>query len=195
MPKIVAERADTLPALAEVFREHGYEGASLSLISAATGLGKGSLYHFFRGGKEEMARAVLAEIDAWFEQHVFAVLRDAPPEDGIAAMLDTVEDYFRSGRRVCLVGAFALGDARDRFAREVGGYFARWVKALSSALVRGGRDPEAATARAEEIVAEIQGAIVLARALDDPGAFARALARLRSRRGMRGSTADEPRES
>ena len=68
MPRIVAERSDTLPVLAEVFREHGYEGASLSLISKATGLGKGSLYHFFPGGKEEMADAVLSEIDGWFEK-------------------------------------------------------------------------------------------------------------------------------
>jgi hypothetical protein len=48
----------------------GYrEGASLSLISEATGLGKGCLYHFFPGGKEEMADAVLSEIDGWFENH------------------------------------------------------------------------------------------------------------------------------
>jgi AcrR family transcriptional regulator len=52
---MIAERSDTLPTLAEVFREHGYEDASLSLLSQATGLGKGSLYHFFPGGKEEMA--------------------------------------------------------------------------------------------------------------------------------------------
>ena len=51
MARTVAERSDVLPLLAEVFREHGYEGASLSLISKATGLGKGSLYHFFPGVK------------------------------------------------------------------------------------------------------------------------------------------------
>ena len=58
MPGTVAERADALPALGEVFREHGFEGASLALIGERTGLGKGSLYHFFPGGKEEMAAAV-----------------------------------------------------------------------------------------------------------------------------------------
>ena len=51
---MVAERADTLPALAEVFREYGYEGTSLARITKATGLGKGSLYHFFPGGKAEI---------------------------------------------------------------------------------------------------------------------------------------------
>ena len=60
MARIVMERADVLPMLGEVFREHGFEGASLAAITARTGLGKGSLYHFFPGGKEEMAAAVLA---------------------------------------------------------------------------------------------------------------------------------------
>ncbi|MEJ8631131.1 TetR family transcriptional regulator [Sphingomonas sp. I4] len=46
MARMIAERADALPGLAEVFREYGYAGASLSLIGTATGLGRGSLYHF-----------------------------------------------------------------------------------------------------------------------------------------------------
>jgi AcrR family transcriptional regulator len=185
VPRIVADRADALPALAEVFREHGYEGASLSLISQATGLGKGSLYHFFPGGKEEMATAVLAEIDNWFETNMFAPLQDAnEPTKAITAMFDSVESYFNSGRRVCLVGAVALGDARDRFAGPVREYFARWVAALASALTGLARNPADATALAEEAVAGIQGAIVLARALDDPAAFGRVIATLRSRVGV-----------
>ena len=182
MPRVVAERSDALPVLAEVFREHGYEGASLSLISKATGLGKGSLYYFFPGGKEEMAQAVLSEIDAWFENHVFAPLKEAArPEDAITAMFESVDSYFRSGRRVCLVGTLALGDTRDRFAREVRSYFLRWVDALSGALTRSKRNSASARALAEEVVAGIQGAIVLARALDDPRAFSRALERMRDR--------------
>ena len=189
MPRVVAERSDALPVLAEVFREHGYEGASLSLISEATGLGKGSLYHFFPGGKEEMAESVLSEIDGWFENHVFAPLQKASrPEDAIAAMFDSVDAYFRSGRRVCLVGALALGDTRDRFAGEVRSYFSRWVDALSRALIQSKRSSASARALAEEVVAGIQGAIVLSRALDDPRAFARALARMRDRvAGSRGA--------
>ncbi|SME93462.1 transcriptional regulator, TetR family [Tistlia consotensis] len=184
MARTVAERSDTLPALAEVFREHGYEGASLTLIGEATGLGKGSLYHFFPGGKQEMAAAVLAEIDGWFEREIFAPLRSAqPPAAGIAAMFDGVEAYFRSGRRVCLVGAFALGDARDRFAEPVRGYFSRWIKALATALTREGHEVAEARRLAEGAVAGIQGAIVLARALDDPRVFARCLDALRDALG------------
>lgn len=182
MARLIAERSDAIPALAEVFREHGYEGASLALISRATGLGKGSLYNFFPGGKEEMAAAVLDEIDAWFRAHVFVPLRQAPDAEGaIGEMLVTVERYFRSGRRVCLVGALALGDARDRFAGPVRAYFAEWRDALAAALVRAGRDPVEAAELAEDAVGGIQGALVLARALDDTDTFARALWRIRQR--------------
>lgn len=184
MPRVVAERRDALPALAELFREHGFEGTSLALISERTGLGKGSLYHFFPGGKEEMAAAVLTEIEAWFEAHVFGLLRDTPdPQRAIDAMIGAVETYFHSGRRVCLVGAFALGDARDRFAHPVRRYFARWVDAVADTLVRVGHRPVDARALAEDAVGGIQGALVLARALDDPAAFARVMLRLRARLG------------
>ena len=70
MAKTVSARADLLPLIAEVFRSHGYEGATLALIGKATGLGKGSLYHFFPGGKAQMAAEVLAEIDHWFEVNI-----------------------------------------------------------------------------------------------------------------------------
>lgn len=182
MARTVAERSDILPALGEVFREHGFEGASLAHITARTGLGKGSLYHFFPGGKEEMAAAVLAEIDGWFETHVFAPLRtDADAAAGVRGMLAQVDAYFRSGRRVCLVGVFALGEVRDRFSAAVHAYFARWRDALAQALERSGLDPAQARARSEDAVLAIQGALVLSRALDDTSVFTRALARLEER--------------
>ena len=175
-------RAETLPALAEVFRAHGYEGASLALISGATGLGKGSLYNLFPGGKAEMAACVLEEIDGWFETNLYAPLREAKqPAEAVSAMFDAVEAYFRSGRRVCLVGVVALGSERDRFGAAVRSYFARWVAALAAALERSGRGAAGSTALAEEIVMQIQGAIILARALDDPAVFTRAMSALRAK--------------
>lgn len=173
MVKVVNERADVLAALGEVFREHGFEGASLSVIERRTGLGKGSLYHFFPGGKEEMAAAVLENIGAWFETQVYAPLRDrSDPRAAIADMFVSVSDYFRSGGRVCLVGVFALGDVRDRYAERINGYFEAWRTALADALTRLGHDAPTAMALSEDTLAAIQGALVLGRALDQ-GAFQR----------------------
>jgi len=178
MARQVAERSGAVPHLAEVFREYGFEGASLSLISARTGLGKGSLYNFFPGGKEEMAQAVLEEIDGWFEANVFAPLRSLDPGSGIARMLSETERYFASGQRACVIGMFALSDTRDRFAVQVQSYFARWTEALTQALRRAGRLPHVAKELAEYAVATLQGALVLARGLNDPGVFSRACRRV-----------------
>jgi AcrR family transcriptional regulator len=180
MAKLVSERGDLLPAMAEVFREHGFEGASIALISERTGLGKGSLYHFFPGGKEEMAAAVLNEIEVWFTTHIFAPLQwDSDPDSAIDRMFRAVLEYFDSGRRVCLVGAFALATSRDRFSKQVRSYFRMWKEALAAALVRTGRDKPVADQLAEEAIAVIQGSLVLARALDDRAVFERSMTRLR----------------
>lgn len=182
MAKTIAERSDVVPLLAEVFREYGFEGASLAVIGERTGLGKGSLYHFFPGGKEEMAATVLSDIDQWFEAEVYRPLREADdPRAAIDGMIGAVDDYFRSGRRICLVGAFALDNVRDRFATAVKGYFAEWRSALASALERAGCAPDQARALAEETVVAIQGALVLARALDDTAVFTRSIEATRAR--------------
>ncbi len=182
MARLVQQRGDAIRRLGEIFRQYGYEGASLGLITAGTGLGKGSLYNFFPGGKEEMAAAVLADIDGWFAEAIFRPLRQDPdPAAAVEAMIDGVAAYFDGGGRVCLVGVFALGEVRDRFALRVQGYFAEWTAALAEALARGGRPPEVAADLAEDAVLGIQGALVLARAVDDRTVFARALDRLRTR--------------
>ena len=43
----------------ELFRRQGYNGTSLSQISKASGATIGSIYHFFPGGKEALAVAVV----------------------------------------------------------------------------------------------------------------------------------------
>lgn len=182
MRKSASGRDELTAAIAEVFRAHGYAGASLSLITEATGFGKGSLYNFFPGGKDEMAAAVLAHIDRWFEDEVFSPLRETKdPQEGVSRMLAATDTYFHSGRRVCLVGVFALDDARDRFAAEIRSYFGRWVADLAGALRRAGRKEAEARQLAEESVAGIQGALTLARAFDDPAVFSRAMGNIRER--------------
>lgn len=182
MARLVSEKADVIPVLAEVFREHGYEGTSLSLISQATSLGKGSLYHFFPGGKDEMMTSVLAVIDHWFETEIFQpLLTSTQPAASLEAMFEAVLAYFASGQRVCLVGLLGLSNSRDRFADAIRTYFIRWVQALTTALRGRHATEQAAREHAEQIVAGIQGAIVLARALDAPDVFARIVGEMKRR--------------
>lgn len=168
MVRIITERADVIPQLGEVFRRYGYDGASLSRISEYTKLGKGSLYHFFPGGKTEMAEAVLYDIQNWFEAQVFEPLRT---RSDIDQMFTAITDYFRSGQRICLMGAFAMGETRDHFHLMVKGYFRQWIEVLSFALCQAGVPARDAVRTAQTIVAGIQGALVVSQALDDERSF------------------------
>ncbi|OCP17515.1 MULTISPECIES: TetR/AcrR family transcriptional regulator [unclassified Ensifer] len=182
MSRVVAERQDVITMLAEIFREHGYDGASLSLITEKTGLGKGSLYHFFPRGKEEMAEAVLGDIASWFQTNIFNRLRNSePPAAAIDDMFASVDSYFRQGRRLCLMGVIATSGAHDRFSAEINRYFADWRTALAEAFGRQGIAEDERKALAEEVIGGIQGALILARSLGDPQAFGRVLTRLKAR--------------
>ncbi len=176
--RTLTDRASAIPALAEAFREHGFEGASLAILSQATGLGKGSLYNFFPGGKEEMMDAVLADIDGWFCATIFAPLEQPrDPAAAIRSMIEEVTAYFQSGGRVCLVGWIGLGSSGATFADRVRDYFARWVSALAHCLEAGHVPPSQAQLLAEETVCAIQGSIILSRALGEEAAFGRIVGR------------------
>ncbi|MGE8131861.1 TetR/AcrR family transcriptional regulator [Methylobacterium sp. NPDC080182] len=180
--RVQTGRSGTVPALAEAFREHGFEGASLSVLSKATGLGKGSLYNFFPGGKEEMMEAALADVDAWFEKVIFSTLEHAnDPTTAITSMIEDVTRYFRSGRRVCLVGCIGLNASGAIFADRIKNYFARWIFSLAQCLESGGVSKSQASQLAEEVISGIQGAIVLARALEDDAVFLRVVHRQHSK--------------
>ena len=103
------------------------------------------------------------------------VLAEHGSAEAIDATFAAVDTCFRLGHRVCLVGVLALRDACDRFASPVRGYFAHWIEALA----RSGRHTSDVVALAEAIMANIQGAVVLALAFDNPGVLSRAVARLR----------------
>lgn len=178
MARTVFEKQDVIPLLGEVFRALGYDGASMSAITARTGLSKSSLYHFFPNGKEEMAAAVLAHVDGWFIPQIFEPLERDEPAAAIGAMWAATDAYFRSGRRICLMGAFALDETRDKFAEAIKTYFDRWISALAAALRRAGLPPVEARGLAEATVGGIQGALTLARAVDDDAVFGRLLGHL-----------------
>ncbi len=165
-----------LPALAELFREHGFEGTSLSMITRATGLGKGSLYHAFPDGKAQMLALALDDISAWFENAVFAPLRDENAAICIPQMLDIVGEYFKSGRRACLMGSLSVAEPADPFNQHILQYFSAWKAAIVAALACKDADGVA-----DDILATIQGAIVLSRALNDPEIYDQSMQRLKNR--------------
>ncbi|WP_312170859.1 TetR/AcrR family transcriptional regulator [Microbacterium sp.] len=172
MARTVLDRSDVVRALAGVFRKRGFEGGSLSFIQQETGVGRGSLYHFFPEGKTDMARAVLDQVAEWFDEKIFVPLRTAT--DARQAIADTsreVAEYFISRERVCLFAAITLGEEQETFAEAVRAYFTDWVDALTQVLTTTGLTREMAREHALYAVAAIQGGLVLARAYGDDQTF------------------------
>jgi len=177
VPARKVDQDELLDKLTEVFRIHGYEGASLSRIAEATGLGRASLYHRFPGGKQEMAEAVLERADSWFATHILAPLTGpGEPAERVREMAKRLDDFYSGGRQSCLLDSLSLGAAGDHGVREhVGRSFAGWRGALVDVARSSGFGRAAARRRADEALVRIQGALVLARATGETNPFARAL--------------------
>lgn len=171
---------EVLDALLEVFRRDGYDGASLAALSAATGLGRSSLYHWFPGGKEDMAGQVLDRVEAWLVRELVEPLGGAgSTRDRLDAMLRTLAAFYDDGERACVLGRLCASVARDRFRPRLSRLFGRWIDALAGLLVESGQAPATARERAEDAVIRIQGALVLCEGLGDPAPFRRVVGRLR----------------
>jgi TetR/AcrR family transcriptional repressor of lmrAB and yxaGH operons len=178
MVRTVLDRSDVVLALAGVFRKRGFEAGSLSVIQQETGIGRGSLYHFFPEGKKDMAAAVLENVQDWFETHVYTPLRTTQdPTEAIHIMMNEVARYFTSRERVCLFAVMTLGEEQETFAIEVRSYFSDWVEALAGALRSAGLPPQLAVDRAIDAIATIQGGLILARAYDDDATLLGIIAR------------------
>jgi len=179
-PATVTE-GELLHRLTCEFRRVGYEGASLASLSEATGLKKASLYHRFPGGKEQMAREVLATAHEWLDCHILQLLRsDRPPRERIEAMVRELDAFYDGGRQACLLNVLAapLGETGP-FAQMVREALESWIEALTAALVEAGIEYETARKRARRAIALIQGSLVMAQGLQTTIPFQESLAELR----------------
>jgi TetR/AcrR family transcriptional regulator, lmrAB and yxaGH operons repressor len=170
-------RAELVSQLVDVFRLYGYDGASLACIAKATGLGKTNLYHYFPGGKVEMATAALDRVDNWLETNILANLRGtAEPVDKLKTMCLEVSCFFNEGHNSCLWAVLALGrSSEDLFHDRIKSALLQWIEAVASVIESSGCDAKLARARAEDAILRIQGGLLLARGLDDPAPFQRSL--------------------
>lgn len=176
MPAALLPRDVVVARIAEAFRDHGYDGASLAAISTATGLGKSSLYHYFPGGKDEMAVAVLERIDAWMNAHALAALRSTgTPKARLRSMLRMLDEFYLGGRNACVLGNLVVGASRGKFATLLASAFGGWIAALRALAVEAGVRAPQAQQRAEDAVVRIEGALIVAAGLADLGPFKRAL--------------------
>jgi TetR/AcrR family transcriptional regulator, lmrAB and yxaGH operons repressor len=180
MPPAILSKDEVLDRLLNSFRDNGYEGASLSALSAATGLVKASLYHHFPGGKEEMAEQVLAHLDRQLTRELFEPLRSKKtPERKLAAMLSGINNFYEGGRKACLLERLTASVDRTRFKHPLRHAFTGWMEAVEALCLEAGLSKSQARARAEDFVVRVEGALILAAGTGDYGVFARTIKDLR----------------
>jgi AcrR family transcriptional regulator len=173
-------KPEMLASLLRAFRRYGYDGASLARLSTETGLKPASLYRYFPGGKEEMARAVVTSAIQDFNQLVLAPLRGpGTPEHRVARMTSALSVFYDGGSEPCLLALMTTGEGRKVLAPYLRDGLQGWIHAFASLLAEVGLPEPVARQRAQNAVASVQGALVLAGVLNDTSVFERTVEDLR----------------
>jgi AcrR family transcriptional regulator len=174
-----------VPTLIQLFRQFGYEGVTLSKISQATGLGKASLYHYFPGGKAEMAEVALLQVNQWLETIVLPILLEtkasSPVIDRFQLMCEEIDRFFNQGQNNCLWAVLLMEHSSDRlFETQIQDAFSRWIETIAQVLKAAGLDERVAQERGEDAMIAIQGALIMCHGLKDFAPFQRVLKQLPS---------------
>jgi TetR/AcrR family transcriptional repressor of lmrAB and yxaGH operons len=179
MPAALLSKPEILDRLMLLFRQRGYDGASLADIAEVTGLGKSSLYHHFPGGKIEMAREVMTHLASQLEPALLRVRGPGTPRAKLNSFLNVVEEVYDSGRLACLLERLCASAERKKFAKPLRSTFEALLDGFEYLCLEAGQKSAVARARAEEAVTRIQGSLVLGAGIDEPAVFVRALGRIR----------------
>jgi AcrR family transcriptional regulator len=168
-----------VPCLLQLFRQHGYDGATLSKISQETGLGKASLYHHFPGGKDEMVETVIDFLENWLAQNILQPL--SSPGDArmrLRQMCDRLSELYEGGQEPCLFAILLLGSARNVFHARIQTLFQAWINAIAAVLIEAGMDEELARQQGEDAAIAVQGSLILSQSLNDSAPFRRVIQQL-----------------
>ena len=165
----VAKHKDMLVRTAmRLFRQQGYASTGLQQILAESGAPKGSLYHYFPGGKEELAEAAV-RLAAKLIADMLAghAARCKTPAAFVKAYCTTMagwmeDSQFRSG---CPIATTMLETAPHSEHLTKAGVEAidHWIGIVATVFEGVGDSKMHARARAQTLVAAMEGALLLAR--------------------------------
>ncbi|HUS23233.1 MAG TPA: TetR/AcrR family transcriptional regulator [Aeromicrobium sp.] len=153
-------RARVVQSAKERMRRQGV--AATSMLDAITdaGASRGSLYHYFPGGKaqliEEATAAACDEYDA-----AFALIEDMDASEAIPAVVDYWRAQVESTNYSagCPVAAAALsGDDMSTARDRAGKGFGTWTQMIESMLLTSGVPATRAPSLASLVVSTVEGA-------------------------------------
>jgi len=153
-----------------LFRENGYSGTGFRDVIEHSGAPRGSIYHHFPDGKEQLAADTVAWAGSVIERQIARAADHGDPIGAVGILVDTwrevLEDSnFRAGCPIVAVAAEA--DAGPTATTAAAAAFGRWQDLLARALLDAGVSRTDARRLATLVVAAIEGAILLCRARRD----------------------------
>jgi AcrR family transcriptional regulator len=151
-------------------RERGARATSLDAILEHSGAPRGSVYHHFPGGREQLLR----EATEYAGEFVARRLERKAGEDPLAAVDSLVDEYresllasdFRAGCPVVAVAVESGTDGPD-LRDDVVGAFDRWKEVLAAGFAAAGIDEARSGELALLVVSGFEGALILSRAYRD----------------------------
>jgi AcrR family transcriptional regulator len=163
-------RARIVAATSELFRRQGMTGTGLKQITRTAGAPFGSVYHFFPGGKAQLAEEVIRTSGKIYFELVMAYF-DACPDlpTGIetafkaAADMLTETDYADA----CPIAAIALEVAStdETLRAATADVFTDWIEAGARRIAGTGLPEDIRRRLIIGIITSLEGAFVLCRAL------------------------------
>lgn len=159
-----------IQSAALLFREHGYSGTGFRDVIEHSGAPRGSIYHHFPGGKEQLAADTVEWAAAVMERRMERAVRTGDPVAALGIFVDAwrevLEDSnFRAGCPIIAVAAEA--DAGSTATAAAAAAFTRWQDLIARTLLDAGVGRTDARRLATLVIAGIEGAILLCRARRD----------------------------
>lgn len=165
---MTATRDRIVDAAADLFRTHGYTGTGMKQVVAAAEAPFGSVYHFFPGGKQELAAAAIERAGTFYGELVLAIL-DAEDDVvvGTRAVFEGAGDVLvETGYAdACPIATVALevASTNEVLRAACDRVFARWIDVLTERIAAGGAPPAAARSAAIAVLGLLEGAFLLSR--------------------------------
>src|SRR6476659_788562 len=167
MPSSSRERL--LDAAVDLLQRQGYHGTGLNELLERSEAPRGSLYHYYPGGTEQIGAEAIARAG---EQVAAAVVHLMRAKPSVADAVEALAGLLAAGleasdfERGCPVATTALEvtPRSEPIRAAVQASFDSWLAPLRERLQETGFERDEAARRADHIIAALEGALVLARA-------------------------------
>jgi AcrR family transcriptional regulator len=167
---VLSTRDRIVDASAELFRRQGYSATGVKQIVTTAQAPFGSVYHFFPGGKEQLGAEAIRHSGALYLQLIPAVFDLAPDvvtgtRDFFAgATAHLVETDYADACPIATI-ALEISSTSEPLREACAEVFESWIAAGAQRFEAAGLTPEAAREVTIGLIAALEGAFVLARAL------------------------------